>query len=217
MTTQANRWWGGSALRGDAGRLEAFSDGVLAIAITLLILEVRVEPEDGESLAHALHASLPQLGAFAASFLQIGIIWANHHSLFRLVDQVDQMLLLENLLLLATVSFLPFPTGLVAEHTSGDDGRTAALLYGATLTASAVAFNLIWRRVSRRGLMISGVSPAFVRDVDVRYFLGMVAYAVATLLALIQPRLTIVMTVALALMFVLGPSPRSALSEDVSG
>src|SRR6476469_605198 len=140
MTRPTSRWWGGSALRGDSARLEAFSDGVLAIAVTLLILDVRVEPAEGESLAHALHASLPQIGAYAPSFLQIGIIWANHHSLFRLVERVDQVLLLENLLLLASVSFLPLPTGLVAEHTTGADGRTAALLYGATLTASAVAF-----------------------------------------------------------------------------
>jgi uncharacterized membrane protein len=213
---RTSRWWGGSALRGDSARLEAFSDGVLAIAITLLILEVRVEPEEGESLTHALGESLPQIGAYAASFLQIGIIWANHHSLFRLVDKVDQILLLENLLLLASVSFLPLPTGLIAQHTGGDDGQTAALLYGATLTTSAVAFNLIWFRVSRRGLMVPGVSTAFVRDVDVRYVSGLVAYAAATLLALVQPWLTIVVTVVLALIFLLGPSPRSAVPEPVT-
>jgi uncharacterized membrane protein len=212
--TMPSRWWSGNALRGDAGRLEAFSDGVLAIAITLLILDVRVEPAEGESLAHALHEALPQLAAYSASFLQIGIIWANHHSLFRLVARVDQLLLLLNLLLLASVSFLPLPTGLIAEHTSGDDGRTAALLYGATLTLTAVAFNLIWRRVSRRGLMVEGVSAAFVKDVDVRYLTGLVGYAVATALALVAPWLTVVLTVLLALVFVLGPSPRSAMLSE---
>ena len=213
MTRRTNRWWG-VAERGDTGRLEAFSDGVFAIAITLLILEVRAEQSPGESLAAALHHALPEIGAYAASFLQIGIMWANHHALFRLVDRVDQLLILVNLLLLGCVSFLPLPTRLVAEHTSGPDARTAVLLYGATLTANAVAFNLIWRRVVHAGLLIEGVHPAFVRDVDVRYLMGLVAYAAATLVALLSPLAAVLLTVALALMFLLGPSPRSGLSRD---
>ncbi len=213
MRRDASRWWGARAERGDPGRLEAFSDGVLAIAITLLILEVRVEQQADESLATALHHSLPEIGAYAASFLQIGIIWANHHALFRLVDRVDQLLLLLNLLLLGTVSFLPLPTGLVAQHTAGVDARTAVLLYGGTLTASALVYNLIWRHVVRAGLLVDGVSAAFIRDVDIRYLLGMASYAAATLLALVSPLLAIVLTVLLALMFALGPSPREATAS----
>jgi len=210
MATQQSRWWGTRAERGDAGRLEAFSDGVLAIAITLLILDVRVEQPPGESLFVALRHALPQIGAYAASFLQIGIIWTNHHALFRLVRQADQLLLLLNLLLLATISFLPLPTRLVAEHTSGADARTAVVLYGATLTASAIAFNLIWRHVVRGGLLTEGVSAAFVRDVDIRYVLGLVAYTAATALAFVAPLPAVILTVVLAVMFVLGPSPRPA-------
>ena len=118
---------------GGPERLVALADGVFAIAITLLILDVRVEQSPGESLATALHHALPEIGAYVASFLQIGIMWANHHALFRLIDRVDQLLLLFNLLLLGFVSFLPLPTRLVAEHTSGADARTAVLLYGGTL------------------------------------------------------------------------------------
>ena len=215
MARRTNRWWG-VAERGDTGRLEAFSDGVFAIAITLLILEVRVEQSPEESLAAALHHALPEIGAYAASFLQIGIMWANHHALFRLVDRVDQLLLLFNLLLLGCVSFLPLPTRLVAEHTSGLDARTAVLLYGGTLTANAIMFNLLWRRVVHVGLLVDGVHPAFVRDVNVRYLLGLVAYAAATLVAFVAPLATVLLTVALALMFLLGPSPRSGLSPDES-
>jgi len=196
--------------------LEAFSDGVFAIAITLLILEVRVEQSPEESLATALHHALPEIGAYAASFLQIGIMWANHHALFRLVDRADQLLLLFNLLLLGCVSFLPLPTRLVAEHTSGVDARTAVLLYGGTLTANAIAFNLIWRRVVHMGLLVDGVHPAFVRDVNVRYLLGLIAYAAATLAAFVSPLAAVLLTVALALMFLLGPSPRSGLAQDGS-
>jgi len=215
VARRMNRWWG-VAERGDTGRLEAFSDGVFAIAITLLILEVRVEQSPEESLAAALHHALPEIGAYAASFLQIGIMWANHHALFRLVDRVDQLLLLFNLLLLGCVSFLPLPTRLVAEHTSGLDARTAVLLYGGTLTANAIMFNLIWRRVVQVGLLVDGVHPAFVRDVNVRYLLGLIAYAAATLVAFVAPLATVLLTVALALMFLLGPSPRSGLSPDGS-
>jgi uncharacterized membrane protein len=209
-TARTSRWWGTTADRGDPRRLEAFSDGVLAIAITLLILDVRVEQPPGESLAEALRGSLPEIGAYAASFLQIGIIWVNHHALFRLVARVDQLLLLLNLLLLGTVSFLPLPTRLVAEHTTGGDARTAVLLYGGTLTASALVYNLIWRHVVRGRLLVDGVPRAFIRDVDVRYLAGLCSYAGATVVALVSPRVAIALTVLLALMFVLGPSPRSA-------
>jgi uncharacterized membrane protein len=208
-----SRWWG-VAERGDTGRLEAFSDGVFAIAITLLILEVRVEQSPEESLAAALHHALPEIGAYVASFLQIGIMWANHHALFRLVDRVDQLVLLLNLSLLACVSFLPLPTRLVAEHTSGADARTAVLLYGGTLTANAIAFNLVWWRTVQAGLLVPGVQPGFVRDVTVRYVLGLSAYAGAMLLAFVSPLAAVLVTVALALIFLLGPSPRSGLSHD---
>jgi len=207
-------WWGGNADRGDSVRLEAFSDGVLAIAITLLILDVRVEQQPGQSLAAALGHAGPEIGAYAASFLQIGIMWANHHALFRVVARVDQLLLLANLLLLGFVAFLPLPTRLVAQHTSGGDARTAMLLYGATLTGCALAFNLIWRLTGRRYLLVDGVDPAFRRDVDIRYLAGLAGYLAATLLAFVQPWLTLAVTALLALLFLLGPSPRTASLTD---
>ncbi len=211
----ARSWWGGNADRGDSVRLEAFSDGVLAIAVTLLILDVRVEQQPSQSLAAALGHAGPEIGAYAASFLQIGIMWANHHALFRIVDRVDQLLLLANLLLLGFVAFLPLPTRLVAEHTSGADARTAMLLYGATLTGCAVAFNLIWRHTMRRGLLADGVDPEFRRDVDIRYLIGLGGYLAATLLALVEPWLTLAVTALLALLFLLGPSPRTASPNRV--
>lgn len=203
------RWWSGSAERGDAARLEAFSDGVLAIAITLLILDVRVEPRAGQTLAEALAHALPQIAAYAATFLQIGIMWANHHVLFRLIERVDPLLMLANLLL-GCVSFLPLPARLVAEHTAGADGATAMLLYGGTLSGCAVAFNLIWYYSRRRGLLSDGISAQFRRDVDTRYLAGLAGYLAATLLALLAPWLTLVVTAVLALVFLLGPSPRPA-------
>ena len=124
-------------------------------------------------------------------------MWANHHALLRIVKRVDQVLLLTNLLLLGFGAFLPLPIRLVAQHTSVADGRTAMLLYDATLTGCAVAFNLIWRHTVRRGLLAGGVDPGFRRypgfrrDVHIRYLVGLGGYLAATLLALIQPWLTL--------------------------
>ncbi len=209
-----SRWWGGTADRGDPARLEAFSDGVMAIAITLLVLDIGVTKGSGESLAHALAKALPQLLAFGVSFLQIGIIWANHHALFRLIERVDQVLLLTNLVLLACVCFLPFPTQLIADYTSGADARTAMLLYGGTLAGCAVMFNVVWHYADRRKLLHPGVSPLFHRDVTIRFRAGLASYVFAALLALLLPKLTLVLTVVLALMFLLGPSPRGAFAEQ---
>lgn len=207
------RLWGARADAGHPGRLEAFSDGVLAIAITLLILDVHADTHPGRSLATGLHHALPQILAFAASFLQIGIIWANHHALFRLMDHVDQLLLLANLLLLAGVSFLPFPTRLIAEYTRGADSRTAMLLYGGTLTLCAAAFNVIWHYASRSRLLRNGISAQFIRDVNLRYRWGLAVYAMSTLLAFVYSWLTLIVSAVLALFFLLGPSPRPAFDD----
>lgn len=207
------RLWGARANAGHPGRLEAFSDGVLAIAITLLILDVHVDTPPGRSLAAGLHHALPQIIAFAASFLQIGIIWANHHALFRLIDHVDQLLLLANLLLLAGVSFLPFPTRLIAQYTDGSDATTAMLLYGGTLALCAVAFNVIWHYASHSGLLRTGISLDFIHDVNLRYRWGLAVYATSTLLALVYSWLTLIASAVLALFFLLGPSPRPAFAD----
>lgn len=108
-----------------------------------------------------------------------------------MVNRVDQLMLLLNLLLLGFVAFVPLPTRLVAEHTVGADARTASLLYGATLTGSAIAFNLIWRHLVRAELLVAGLTPEFVRDVTIRYLLGLAGYVTATLLALVWPLLTV--------------------------
>lgn len=209
-----SRWWGVDAQRGDSVRIEAFSDGVLAIAITLLILDVHVEQPAGESLASALRHALPEIAAYAASFLQIGIIWANHHSLFKIVERTDQLLLLLNLALLGLVSFLPLPTRLLAEHIDGSDARTAMLLYGGTLAATSVVYNLLWRHAVRARLLDDRTHPAFIRDVDVRYLVGLGAYVAMTLVTLISPQAALILSVLIALVFLLGPSPRAALVPD---
>src|SRR5919201_293746 len=124
----------------ETGRLEAFSDGVFAIAITLLILTVDVGHVRG-ALGAAVLRIWPSYLAYAASFLTIGIMWVNHHTIFRHIERADRTFLFLNLGLLMCIAFVPFPTRLVAEFIrSGHERQTAALAYGITLTITAIFF-----------------------------------------------------------------------------
>jgi uncharacterized membrane protein len=128
------------------GRTEAFSDGVMAIAITLLVLDVKV-PTVGphESLAHALAHQWPKYITFAVSFITIGIMWINHHALFEHVARVDRRLSFVNLFVLMTISFLPFPTAVMAEYVrSGTNGHIASAMYGLNLLLVGVGFLVLW-------------------------------------------------------------------------
>src|SRR6266576_7353220 len=123
-------------------RLEAFSDGVFAIAITLLVLEIHVpEPGSGESLAHELLAQWPSYAAFVISFFTIGIIWINHHAMVRRLRVTDHSILVWNLLLLMTVSALPFTTALMAVYLKESNGESlAAAVYAGSFLLMGVVF-----------------------------------------------------------------------------
>jgi uncharacterized membrane protein len=134
----------------DTGRVEAFSDGVFAIAITLLVLEIQIADADFGNLRHALLELWPSYLAYVTSFLTVGSVWLAHHNLFTQLRYVDPVLLRLNLLLLLAAAFLPFPTGVLAEAFDASDEaeRTAIVFYGATalvielLLRSAVAYAL---------------------------------------------------------------------------
>jgi uncharacterized membrane protein len=118
----------------DTARVEAFSDGVFAIAITLLVLDIRIEPSEYDHLARALVEEWPAYLAYVTSFLTVGTVWIAHHSLFHRLRYVDPVLLRINLLLLMAAAFLPFPTGVMAQafHASDSAERVAIALYGGT-------------------------------------------------------------------------------------
>jgi uncharacterized membrane protein len=170
------------------GRVEAFSDGVLAIAITLLVLDLRVPVRDEltGSLAHALAQEWPSYAAYVTSFLVIGIIWLNHHTVFQFIGLVDRVLLFLNLILLMFVAAIPFTTSLLAEYlTAGRDARTAAVVYSAVMFAMAVAFALLfgWAAI-RPGLLREGVDPAAARAAIPRFSGGTLIYLVTVVVAL---------------------------------
>ena len=142
------------------GRIEAFSDGVFAIAITLLVLEIQVPESDFGNLWYGIAHQWPSYLAYATSFLTIGGIWMAHHGMFRRLRFANQRVMVINLLLLMAVAFLPFPTKLMAEtiHTNGPE-RAAAIFYGASLLVTSVLISALWRSVALdRGLLNPEVS-----------------------------------------------------------
>jgi len=126
-------------------RMEAFSDGVFAIAITLLILEVHVPPSDFDNLWRGIADQWPAYLAYATSFLTIGGIWMAHHGIFRRLASANQRLMVLNLLLLMATAFLPFPTKLMAEALHNEDAaRAAVIFYGASLLVISLLLNALW-------------------------------------------------------------------------
>ncbi|MFG1911056.1 TMEM175 family protein [Kribbella sp. NPDC048928] len=188
----------------ETNRLEAFSDGVFAIAITLLVLELHApELEEGEHLWAGLVNEWPQFAAYLVSFAILGIMWVNHHSMFRQIQRADRGLMFLNLLLLLWVTLLPFPTSLFAEHLKDTsvDGHVAAAVYSTTLTLAAIAFSLIWWYVLRHNLVEHTMSKAQIRMSLVRYSVGTVIYAAAIGVSFVSPRLTLLIVFLLALYY----------------
>ncbi|HEX2807611.1 MAG TPA: TMEM175 family protein [Kineosporiaceae bacterium] len=192
------------------GRLEAFSDGVLAIVITLLILDVHVPVGHEGTLGTALAEQWPQYVAYLVSFLIVGIIWLNHHATINLLARTDHRLQVLNLLLLLPVSVLPWPTALLAEYArqgSPGDRRIAVLVYGATSTTMALMFNLLWRYLLRhRELHKPEVTPDLLAVRNRRYNVGVLVYPVATGLGLLSLPLFLALMLALAALYLL-PTP----------
>jgi uncharacterized membrane protein len=193
----------------NTARLEAFSDGVFAIAITLLVLEIGVPHVGaGQSLAEALRHLWPSYFGYAVSFITIGVMWANHHAMFKDIDRQNHLLVVLNLFLLMTISFLPFSTAVLAAYMrDGDQRLVATLTYGVTLTVIAVAFQFLWLYASTgRRLIDEHVSDARVRSRTVRYLPGFIAYCVAMPLAFASPWISLAIYGLLALFF-LAPMP----------
>lgn len=192
----------------DTTRLEAFSDGVFAIAITLLIIEIRPPhiPDGAGSpeLARELLALWPAYLGYLISFLTIGIMWINHHYIFGFIARTDPWLTALNTLFLLCVAFIPFPTALLADYLGHPGQQVAALAYGGWFTVTAIAYNVLWRYpTSRRRLVAPDVPQASLDDVSRRFNFGPPVYLIATLLALISPILSVAVQLVLAIVYLL--------------
>lgn len=189
-------------------RLEAFSDGVFAIAITLLILEIRVpEHSETQGLAPALAHLWPSFLAFATSFFEIGVMWINHHRLFTMIGTTDQRLLIWNMMLLFGIAFLPFPTALLARNLTNPNGWVAAALYNGTLLFTALMFNFLWRHASRdRRLIDDDIDQASIDGITNQYRFGPAIYFGALIALSWSGVLTLAVHLAFACYFIFPPS-----------
>jgi uncharacterized membrane protein len=189
-------------------RLETFSDGVFAIAATLLILNVDTQVEaEGPELAEQLLHVWPSYIGYIVSFVTIGIIWVNHHLVMSLIDRVDRRFMMFSVLFLMCVAFIPFPTRLVAEHVRDEGAQAAALAYGITLTVTAAMFSAIWFYASiGRRLLRADADPRVVSGITRSYLPGPWIYLIATLVAFLSPAWSVGLYAAIALFYVLESS-----------
>jgi TMEM175 potassium channel family protein len=194
------------------GRLVAFSDGVFAIAITLLIVEIR-PPADYTNLLHGLAALWPSYLAYALTFLFIGQVWANHHVMFDHIHVADRVTLLLNTLLLMIVAFLPFATSVLAGALrSGHGLRTAVVFYGVAFDATALTFNVVWQYARRRQLLSKTLDAAAATAIGRRFQLALAWLTTGALLGLLIPFLGVAVIAAFNAFYwlpVRGEGPRA--------
>ena len=186
-------------------RIEAFSDGMFAIAITLLILEVKVPAVEQGRLAAALLRQWPSYLAFFLSFAYIGIMWMNHHRMFTHIRRSNDTLLVLNLLLLLGVTAVPFPTAVLAAHLGTPEQRTAALLYNGVFVVIAAFFNVLWRYAVSHHLLDKSLT-ASAAMISRQYAFGPIIYLICFVLAWVDVRISLGLNVALAIFFALPPS-----------
>jgi uncharacterized membrane protein len=169
-------------------RVEGFSDGVFAIAITLLVFSI-AQPSDFHDLRADLVARWPSFAAYTVSFAVIGTMWLNHHSVFSHFDHADRGLIHINLLLLFTVAFLPYPTGILGTALAQNQGtRVAAVLYSGTMVANSLAWAALWLwGSSRRRLLVTSFPEAERRMATLLFSAGTFCYAVTIAVAFLSP------------------------------
>jgi uncharacterized membrane protein len=206
----------------ETGRVEAFSDGVFAVAITLLVLNIHGLPDPTKPLPDAdlltlLSKQWPTYLAFVTSFATIGVMWTNHHRLFTHIRRVDTSLLALNLLLLLVIVFIPFPTTLLTSYITHPEYHYAALLYSATGILLATSFNLLWRYASYKNRLLNkNADQEAVKAITNQYRYGPLFYVVTFILALIYVPASIVLTLLLAIFFALpGRRARSSSSDEL--
>jgi TMEM175 potassium channel family protein len=190
-------------------RLETFADGVFAIAATLLILNVDAQVREGSTgIGDRLLEIWPSYIAYAVSFVTIGIIWSNHHTVMAQLGRVNRTFLMLNVFLLLCVAFLPFPTRLVAEHLRNRaELEPAALAYGATMTVMSVCYLSLWLYAIRgRRLLRDDSDPRTVSGITRSYLPGTPVYLTATLVALVSPLASVALFGGIAVFYVVESS-----------
>ena len=176
----------------DSRRAESFSDGVFAVAITILVFNL-LPIASGPLSARLLLHNWPAYFAYVVSFLTIGIMWLNHHTMLAQVTRVNRPVLVLNLLLLMGIVALPFPTALIANHLVGGEAhggqdKVATVTYGLLMIAISVAFGGMWLYMAAHARELGARRPGGApRAATIRFVIGNVGYVAATLIALASP------------------------------
>ncbi|MFF2772870.1 TMEM175 family protein [Streptomyces bacillaris] len=197
-------------------RLEAFSDGVLAVAITLLVLDLHVRPDSPMSLAAQLWQEWPSFAAYGVSFFVIGVIWVNHHALIRLAVRVDRRLMFYNLLLLSFVSAIPFTTSTLAaflQH-ANQDSQVAALVYGVSMEGMAISFTLILTHIIRAGLTAHPIPRTQARAAILRFGAGVFVYPLIVIVGLFSAPVMLGLYAILTGFYIFNQTPVLSQSEN---
>jgi len=208
----------------ETNRLEAFSDGVFAVAITLLVLNIKIsgldplgKPLDDKYLWPMLRDALPSLAAYVTSFATIGIMWINHHRLFVHIKRTNTVLLLITLLLLLIIVFIPVPTALLSEYLVKLDQHAAAIIYCATFLLMACCFYLLWRYASYHNRLLGkDADTRAVAAISGQYLFGPLLYLFTFALAWINTPACIIANFALALFFAVPGRPQRSLPEKIA-
>ncbi len=200
----------------DSARLEAFSDGVFAVAITLLALDLVVAGPGHGTLAHQLADKWPSFAAYFISFLTIGIIWVNHHTVFKNLSEIDRTLLFLNLLLLFFVVSIPFATSTMATYLrqGGADSHLGAALYMGAFEGMSIAFSLIFWWSIRHEHMRVPLSSADARRATVRFGVGQVGYVVGIGIAFVSAPAALVLSFVVAVYYIFEQTPRRDTAAD---
>ena len=184
------------------GRVEAFSDGVFAIAITLLVLDLKVPPPP---LLDGLLHEWPVFAAYLISFAFILIMWVNHHWMFQHIARVDSTFMLLNGLLLLGITVVPFPTHIISQYLFTSEQSVAAGVYNGWFFVIAIFFGLLWRYASNKGRLLSEEDheAGLAQVISARYSWGPPAYFAAFLLSFVWAPASLVLNFALAMFFAL--------------
>jgi uncharacterized membrane protein len=195
----------------DSGRLEAFSDGVIAVAITLLALNLAVSgPGPHElTLAAKLADRWPVFVAYAVSFATIGIIWVNHHTLFKNITEIDRTLLFVNLLLLFFVVSIPFATATIAAYLRADNGDAslAAAIYQGVFEGMSISFTLLFWRAIRHGHLRVALTPELARRATIRFGIGNLGYIAGIGIAFVSAPASLALSGLVAVYYIFEQTP----------
>lgn len=191
-------------------RLEAFSDGVFAIAITLLILEIRIPSKEvlhEQSLTSYLLQQWPKYFAYVFSFVILGIYWANHHAIFKLYTGTNHIFNLLNVLFLMTVSFLPYPTAIFGEFIQDATQKNSAInFYCLGIFLPSLTWNLMWVYASfRKRLIDKRLTPEYIGYLHRQFLISNILYFTALLISFVRPLWSVVIVVVLTLLYLLPP------------